>query len=152
MGRVVASSVMLAATFLVGCTPSDEKSVGNAKPSPVAAAEPTTTAVVPSPSWLPCGLGRPDVSAEPDYSDFIMYAGRMYVLAVEDAKVVLGSAVGRVRCRLRGSGALNSYLPRDGDAAFVVAGTRLYAIRGRALADALAVSSNGTVAVYEVQR
>lgn len=153
MGLLVASWLMMV-TLLAGCTPRDEKSGGNPTPgrqsSPAMTGAPVT--LEPRTSWRPCGPGHPALSAEPDYSDFIMHAGRMYVLAVDDAKVVLGTSVGRVRCRLRGSGATTSYLPRDGDAAFVAAGTRLYPIRGRSLAEALAVVANGTVTVYEVER
>lgn len=141
---------LAAVSVLVGCTGSDQvPEPQGPEPGAVVLNGPTAT-VPPGPS---CDAGgrTQTVGREQDYSDFVKFGGQTYQLAREDAEVILAVAVGRVRCRLAGSGTPNEYVPTDGDAAFLPAGTRLYRIQGLRLADALAVRRSGSVSVYEAR-
>lgn len=86
---------------------------------------------------------------ELDWADFIHFGGRRYYLSGEDIDVQLGEVVGRVRCRLIGSGTPSGYRSRDGDAAYLDVGTLLHRVAGRPLSDALGVRYGDQVEVYE---
>jgi len=85
-----------------------------------------------------------------DYVDFVVFGGREYVrtrATVPAAQV--GKQVGAVRCRLVGSAASPSYQPGEGDAAFLPAGTPLFALRDRPVAAALlAARVDGVLRLY----
>jgi hypothetical protein len=169
----VRSSLLVAVVLsaaLTGCTAdssattspsadSDALVVGgpSAGASPSAEPEPSLVEVAPSlpprPTGPSCAGGRRTSPLdEPDYSDFLRFGGRTYFLSLERAQVRLGREVGVVRCRLDGSGTPRSYEPRDGDAAYEAAGTRLYRVVGRPLREALAVRDPDGITLYEVER
>jgi hypothetical protein len=62
--------------------------------------------------------------------------------------VALGEPVGRINCRLLGSGTPSDYQVRDGDAAYLDAGTKLYRVAGVPLQKVLAVRRGDQVDLY----
>ena len=89
-----------------------------------------------------------------DYVDFVKHDGIDYLApftpsgrALTDAD--LGPELFRVAQRLDGSGLGPEYRPRDGDAAFIPAGTPVFAVRGYASTFRIAAHHDGRLVLYE---
>lgn len=99
----------------------------------------------------PAGDGKSIV----DYVDHVRDEGRTYTAdTVSTPQTVprsaLGGRVGSVRCQLAKIQPAPEYLPRDGDAGFLPAGTALYAVRGYPSSFRLAALREGSYRLYEV--
>lgn len=121
-----------------------------------------------------CGQTGPDVARPPgvsipcpppdgtgaspaniDWVPFVRVAGQMFQARVANAPVVvgddrIGGTVATVTCRISDVVSNPSYQPRDGDAAFLPAGTELHAFDGGRPDLRLAVHEDGVWRVYEV--
>ena len=122
-------------------------------PSPAPAKEGTAqpkAVVIARPSGPTCDTAGRTVGPdeELDWSDFVHFEGQYYLLEEEDSDVALGEVVGRVRCRLIGSGTPADYEVRDGDAAYLDVGTKLYRVVGQPLDEVLAVRFGDQTALY----
>ena len=90
-----------------------------------------------------------------DYVDFIRFGGREYLSGILTAAPInrtqLGELITRSRCafsELNNRTGKDPGPPRDGDTAFLAAGTPIYAVRGWAPACRLAAERDGQVFVY----
>ncbi|ROP26585.1 hypothetical protein [Pseudokineococcus lusitanus] len=112
-------------------------------------AVPTGCATVQTPtapsasSCLPPARG----DAQIDWVPFVVVDGQMYATsydpehALEESEV--GDVVATVSCRIADVGDPD-FRPRDGDSAYLPAGTSLHEVRGRAPGSALAALEDGT--------
>jgi hypothetical protein len=120
-------------------------------PTPTEAGMPAPeTVVIARPSGPTCDAGGRIVGPgeEPDWSDFFHFAGRDYLLDEEDSPAAVGEVVGRVRCRLVGSGTPRGYTQRDGDAAYLDVGTKFYRVVGQPVEAVLAVRVGDQIDLY----
>nr|MDQ6875646.1 hypothetical protein [Actinomycetota bacterium] len=143
---LVLAAVGLAA--VTGCAPSATAGAGAAK-------RPTSvTPIAGHPAVLRCPATRPHAeNTMVDYVDFVMLGGREYISAGPPATIptaMLGAPVGSVRCQLDKIKPAVDYRSRDGDAAILPAGTRLYAVRGYPASFRLAAVARGRARLYEV--
>lgn len=102
---------------------------------------PTTT---PSSSCLPLGRGN----AQIDWVPFVVVDEQMYATSYDNPVDILsedqvGDVVATVSCRIADVGDPD-FEPRDGDAAYLPAGTSLHEVRGREPEAALAALEEGT--------
>jgi hypothetical protein len=89
-----------------------------------------------------------------DFVNRVHWQGRDY-LAATGAKasgVEFAGQVGVVRCRVADSLTPLPYTFRDGDAALLPTGTRLYAVRGFAVGDAIGAQSDGRRWLFEASK
>lgn len=108
---------------------------------------------VSSPCPPPDGTGTN--AANIDWVPFVRVDGLMFQARVASAPVVvgddrIGGTVATVTCRISDVVSNPSYQPRDGDAAFLPAGTELHAFDGGRPDLRLAVHEDGIWRVYEV--
>lgn len=130
--------------------------------------------LVALPLFGACGQAGPDVGRPPaasspcpppdgtgastaniDWVPFVRVDGQMFQARVANAPVVvsddrIGGTVATVSCRISDVVSNPSYRPRDGDAAFLPAGTELHAFDGGRPDLRLAVHEDGAWRVYEV--
>lgn len=113
----------------------------------------------PAPAASPCPTprrGHEVARASLDYVDFVRVDGRTYLALDRDlTRPVpagdLGEQVGAVRCMLSGRNDDRSYVPRDGDAAYLAAGAALHAVPGYAPGFRIAAQApGGESRIYEV--
>ena len=152
------ATALLAATVSLGCT------VASHPPSsPRAVSAPTTTpAVAPTHPSVDCPpLKKTRGFVAIDYVDFVRYDGRDYLSGLDDAShhpvsvSQLGRELFRVRCSLAALNDRTGKQPverRDGDAAFVPAGTPVYTVRGWSPRCRLAARHNGRLYLYLAYR
>jgi hypothetical protein len=123
-----------------------------------AAAPPSTAATRPTPPWIgpvprcPQPAGGQDSGAQVDYVDFVRLGGREYLASQGTVPATaLGGRAGKVACGLSTIGPGPAYRPRDGDAAYLAAGTSLYAVAGYPVTFRLAAPGpRGRFRLYEV--
>jgi hypothetical protein len=152
---VIGAAVTVPRLALTG----DQRATGGADAGPVAStpAQPTVTpsrvdTAPPCPPPQPVG----DRTAHVDYVDFVRLARREYITgeAPDHSNVprsLLGRQVGVVRCELATIQPEPHYLPRDGDAGYLPAGTPLYSITGYPSTFRIAAPGpNGGYRIYEV--
>lgn len=89
-----------------------------------------------------------------DYVDFVRAGGLMYTVVSDPGRPITDADLGpeqfRVRTMLANSGKGPDYHPVDGDAAFISAGTPVYAVRGYTTTFRLAAQHDGRLWLYEV--
>lgn len=88
-----------------------------------------------------------------DYVDFVVLGGREYISVGPPATIptaMLGAPVGSVRCQLDKIKPAVDYRIKGGDAGFLPAGTKLYAVRGYPATFRLAAVTGGSARLYEV--
>lgn len=128
------------------------------------AARPRLVAATPGPSATaarPVGADCPKVSRTDrsmvtiDYVDFLQAGGRNYIADLHRVPPInqadLGARLLTVRCsyaKLNHEAGAKTPSPRDGDAAFLLPGTPVYAIKGWSPACRLAASWDGRLRVY----
>jgi hypothetical protein len=102
-----------------------------------------------------CGGGRAGVRhAAVDYQDFIRFAGVTYYVADHGVgRAIERRDLGPVFALVRGNPPRNDptlrYRPRDGDAAFLPAGSSVYTVKGYRPTFRLAASHHGRLWLYE---
>lgn len=91
-----------------------------------------------------------------DYAPFLQFDGRQYLEVYSapdeeqlDAEDLL-EQVGQTRCKLQDRNTDPSYLPRDGDTAFLPPGTPLHVVAGFDVTFRLAARTGGEVLLYEL--
>ena len=151
--------MLFALTMLVGCTSeSSPTSAPSPRPDPTTAAPTSThtTQVVDCPP-----VKKMTGSVAIDYVDFVRFDGRGYVSGLDDASrhpvpaSQLGRELFRVRCSLARLNDRTGKQPaeqRDGDAAFVPAGSPVYAVRGWSPRCRLAARHEGRLYLYLAYR
>ena len=164
-----AAALVVVALLLAGCTssggessdagPQDELATApqpyvgqpNAlpqEPETETETEPPVVVVRPSgPTCDPSGRQVPP-DEELDWSDFLRFDGRLYLLADDAGPVQLAEQVGRVSCRLVGSGTPRDYAGRDGDAAYLEVGTAIHRVLDSPLDHAVGVRVGDEVELY----
>jgi len=120
-----------------------------------AAKRPTiVTPITGQPAVARCPATRPHAeNTMIDYVDFVALGGRQYISAGPPATIptrLLGAAVGTVRCQLDKIKPAVFYRSQNGDAAFLPAGTKLYAVRGYPASFRLAAVTGSRARLYEV--
>lgn len=123
---------------------------GPAGPGPSPVRHSAATPACPKGSPLPPGEGN-----AVDYVDFFEYHSRFYLVAPagNTGPVSLGSVVTRVRCTLTTASDRRQPPPVvDGTAAFLPAGTPVYAVAGYSPRCRLAAYLGGRLHVYLAQR
>jgi len=166
---VVGASVIAAiAVIAVATTPgwvgqdrSRATLAGPAASSTSPVASPSTSAsVLPPGGDCPTTVTSKGGATMIDYVDFVQANGRMYIAGLQTPvaplpRADLAGVVLRVRCSLQ---QLNDAThqptppPRDGDAAFLSAGTPVFAIRGWSPQCRLAAERGGRLEVYLAYR
>lgn len=144
-GLVVAAVGLAAVT---GCAATATAAPGTGK-------QPTSAgAAAVAPAVLRCPATRPHAEYTiVDFVDFVALGGREYISAGPPATIptaMLGAPVGSVRCQLDKIKPAVDYHSRNGDAAFLPAGTKLYAVRGYPATFRLAAVTGGSARLYEV--
>jgi len=98
-------------------------------------------------------LGDSACSRQIDWVDFVQVGNVQYLGGIAGGRQLttddLGPEQTKVRFKVYGSILAPRYRPNDGDAAFLDAGTPLYAVKNYAPSFRLAVSVNGVVKLYE---
>ncbi|HEV8193825.1 MAG TPA: hypothetical protein VGP82_20420 [Ktedonobacterales bacterium] len=102
---------------------------------------------------LVAGCAMYSASTIIDWVDFVRFDGIMYVRSTQSGRVVeaadLGEPYAQVRSKLDGHVHDSGYRPQDGDAAFLEAGTTVYAVRGYSPTFRLAAHVDGQLALFE---
>jgi hypothetical protein len=142
--------------LLTGCVGAQARLAALNKPHPgtAAAAIPGPRNACPRTSPLPAGQ-----AVLVEWVDFVDIRGVMFVFGsppkVSATPHDLGPVVAHVRCtfaELTGDGKHAAPTPADGDAAFIPAGSPVYAVRGFAAACRVAARVDGQIRVYLAQR
>jgi hypothetical protein len=141
-------------TAVASCSPPP----GTAPPTtaPTSSKAASTSPPVESCPVVPADSPGPTKSTTTiDYVDFIRFAGRDYLSGIVTTAPInrtqLGELITRSRCafsELNNRTGKDPGPPRDGDTAFLAAGTPIYAVRGWAPACRLAAERDGRVFVY----
>ena len=152
------ATALLAATVLFGCTVASHP-VSSPRPVSAPTTAPTVTSTHPSVDCPPLKKASGFVTI--DYVDFVRYDGRDYISGLDDASrhpvsaSLLGRELFRVRCSLAALNDRTGKQPaerRDGDAAFVPAGTPVYTVRGWSPRCRLAARHDGRLYLYLAYR
>ncbi len=116
---------------------------------PSTEATPTATASTCPPT------GKDAATLQIDYIDFVRFGGREYIGEWTPARalptVLIGQRVGTVSCTISQIKPAVDYRSKDGDAAFLPAGTPLYAVRGYPASARLAAPRDGEYVLYEAK-
>lgn len=112
------------------------------------AAPPDSASAAEAPCPPPAGG-----NSEIDWVPFVVVDGQMYVRGDADMEQALeedrvGEVVGTVSCRIAEVGD-PGFEPRDGDAAYLPAGTELHQVMGRPPGEALAAFEDGAWQLFE---
>jgi hypothetical protein len=95
----------------------------------------------------------PTCNAQIDWVNFIQVGSAQYVAGPSAPTVLhegdLGPVVAHVKFKVSGSVCDPSYRLKDGDAAFLDAGTPIYEVKGHPAAEQLAARFGGQIVVYE---
>jgi len=135
--------------------------LASARHCPPTTAPPSSQAAATSPPVESCPIvptdspGPTKSTTTIDYVDFIRFGGREYLSGISTATAInrtqLGKLITRSRCafsELNNRTGKDPGPPRDGDTAFLAAGTPIYAVRGWAPACQLAAERDAEVFVY----
>src|SRR5258708_3285918 len=91
-------------------------------------------------------------NAQIDWVNFIQVGSTQYVAGPQPPTVLsesdLGPVYSRVKFKVSGNVCDPSYRLKDGDAAFLAAGTPIYQVKGHPSSDRLAATFNGSLVVY----
>jgi hypothetical protein len=95
---------------------------------------------------------HPTCNAQIEWVNFVEVGSTQYVAGPESPGVLpesdLGAVYAHVKFRLSGNVCDRGYRVKDGDAAFLDAGTPIYQVTGHAPSVELAARFNGTILVY----
>jgi hypothetical protein len=96
-------------------------------------------------------------NAQIDWVNFIEVGSTQYVAGLQPATAAaqesdLGAVYAHVRYKVSGNVCDPNYQLKDGDAAFLDAGTPVYLVNGRPPTEELAAWFNGSIAVYFAMR
>ncbi len=156
MTRAVAAAVVGAAVVLSGCA----QPVGpTGAPAPKAAGSTAARTPIGSGSLLSdCpAVHRPAAGGAVmvDYVDFFQMGGQQYISGLGAGTIVASTKIGpemfQVRCsfrQLNDATRAPTGAPRDGDSAFLTAGTPVYAVRGWPPRCRLAAIHDGQLHLY----
>lgn len=141
LGRHVSVLAIVAASIaMAGCGTSDS------------ATEPVTTAAAVRPAG-PCPPEDADGDAAIDWVPFVVVDGVMlhaiFTPEVTVPESVLGEVVATVQCRIADTVGNPEFRPREGDAAYLPAGTELRAVEGYRTDFRLAAWEEGAWRIYE---
>src|SRR4051794_32772119 len=144
------AALAVAGCLLAACSSPTQHVAGPATPTPSVSGPGAHACPTPEPA-------EKGGAAAVDYVDFVRLDGRMYIAEFGRPRhappPTLGHEVGAVRCELSAIGPGLHSRSRNGDAAFLPAGTQLLAITGWPVRCRIAVSSvEGKPRVYVALR
>jgi hypothetical protein len=91
-------------------------------------------------------------NAQIDWVNFVQVGSTQYVAGPESPSAIqesdLGPVYAHVKFKVSGNVCDTNYRPKDGDAAFLDAGTPIYQVSGHAPSEELAARFNGHVVLY----
>jgi len=94
----------------------------------------------------------PTCNAQIDWVNFIQVGSTQYVAGPQSPTILresdLGAVYARVKFKVSGNVCDPNYRLKDGDAAFLDAGTPIYQVNGQPSSDQLAAKFNGSLLVY----
>ena len=95
---------------------------------------------------------RPTCNAQIDWVNFIQVGSTQYVAALQSPNTLkegdLGPVYTHVKFKVSGNVCDPNYRPKDGDAAFLDAGTPVYQVDGQPPGQELAARFSGQIVVY----